>query len=257
MPPAFRQEITDGCPRKRYNREWWQPIFILNAFLQRLIGREVMTRDLNKTLATWLEEMSVKAPDAIEREIDNRVGPYQELRNILSGEQVVPTAFYKQARQCTIMTFPSRFADSALKGFFADDLAAGRMLRKLLNGMPKSARHVPVTIDAVIEEAEYNSQLQKSQLAVIVSLILTVTHPDRFIDYPGHKRWEAFARRLGYGLGRENTYGHRIVWASEFAHELSQTDTFRANWPEERFLFPLWVVSALHWANKDLEKLAH
>lgn len=215
-----------------------------------------MAIDLNSTLRNWLDELESQAPDAIEREIENRVEPYRRLGAILSADRLDLAELLKEAKQCTLMTEIQKWAQTPLTEFFDNQPLALKLISRLVHKLPKSDAHVAVTIDATIDEALAGSNLQKAQLGVVFSLVLTTAHPNRFVDYPAHKHWENFAKRLRYGLSNEDTYGHRLVWASGLAKAIAQTEVFQSHWPRQyqRFQQPLWIVSALSWANKALEE---
>jgi hypothetical protein len=211
-----------------------------------------MISNLNAKLAQWLEKMEAAAPGSIEREIDNRQQPYPQLEAILKTRPIDTDQFREYAETCTLMTDLKKYADTPLNNFFENKPLAQRLMTRLVERMPRSSEHASIAIDCVIEEAVQKTQLQATQALLLFSLVLTTAHPQRFVDYPARKHWENLAKRLGYGLSPEDTYGSRILWASEFATAIAQTEVFQQHWSDGPY--PMWVVSALCWANRDLEE---
>jgi hypothetical protein len=218
----------------------------------------IMTKNLDAQLAQWIENMMGADPIAIDREIDNRVTPYPQLQSILSEQPIDVAAFFKQAKKCTVMIDLMTYTSSSITLFFEDKALAGRLITRLVGRLPRSPEDVPITLDATIDEAVNKGRLQQFHAVRLLSLVLTAAHPDKFVDYPANIRWESFAQRLNYGLPVEKTPGARIMWASDLAMKLSEQKTFQQHWPSEenRYQHPLWIASALCWANKTLEEKA-
>ncbi len=215
-----------------------------------------MNRELDSQLAQWIENMMAADPNAIDREIDNRVEPYPQLQSILAEQPIDIAAFFKQAKKCTVMTDLMIHASSSIALFFENNAFAQRLVTRLVTRLPRSSEDIPTTLDATIEEAVSKGGLQKFHAVRLLSLVLTVAHPERFVDYPANIRWESFAQRFNYGLSAEKSPGARILWASVFATKLSEQKTFQQHWPNEenRYQHSLWIASALCWANKTLEE---
>lgn len=209
--------------------------------------------DLNGRLASWVDEITSGMLGAIEQEIDNRIGPYSALRAILIQDSIDVADFYKRARQCTLMTDLNKYAKTPVDSFFEDETLSRRIITRLVQRMPSSECLVSKTIDSVIEEAASKSGLQKHQATILVSLVLTAAHPQRFVDFPAYAGWENFAKRLVYGLPYETSHGDRIAWASEFAREIARTEVFQEHYGAEHNEHPMWIVSALCWANRNWE----
>lgn len=195
-------------------------------------------------------------PAAIEREITNRVEPFNTLHTLLIEETPIDVmAFYAEVKKNTLMTSLNRFRSTTFNGFFDDEPFARHLITRLARKLPQSD-HAAITIDATMEEAILRTNLQNSQAALLFSLVLTIAHPNRFVDYPAHSHWEAFAKRLGYGIPRTTAHGNRLVWASAFAGKIAQTNVYQERWPSDQppFQYPMWIVAAMNWANRELER---
>lgn len=207
-----------------------------------------MSDYLDLRLANWIEEITAKSPESIHREIENRIKPYTELGAILTTQPLDVELFANKARQCTVLTSMQQYASTPFKQFFEKPAFARQSINRLTNGMRAVPTDAADHIDEFVSRANQKG-FSLSEAALLASVILTAAYPTHFIDYPAYVHWQNFASYLGYTKQPvADTHGWRIVWASEFAQAVINTETFQNHWPTHS----VWVVSALCWANKDL-----
>ncbi|HEX3049336.1 MAG TPA: hypothetical protein VHP83_01685, partial [Aggregatilineaceae bacterium] len=174
-----------------------------------------MGSNLDVRLARWLEEIREKAPGAIEREIENRVGPYPQLKEILQTSPIDLEAMRGIMSSCTVMTDIGRYSSGAFKQLLDKDVAARHLITRLIRLAPNQPAQ---EIDDFVNQAHLRCDLSLASLTLIASLILTSVYPADFVDYPAAIRWTNFARYLEQGRPKDGaTHGVCIEWANGLA----------------------------------------
>ncbi len=215
---------------------------------------------LDTGLQEWLETLAAKwelLPDLVathvgRTEIANRLTTYPKISSHLRADAIDWATVFPLLRRCWALG--GRF-DSIRFNEFVD---RGSVSIDALNALLHDATENPVNaVEGFIEKAAALGYVNRSRGAadrpgacLLASVLLTCFKPDRFVDYRRY-RWEHFANELRYPLpdssAREGTW---VVWAGEFATEVSRTGVFRQLWGEEA---PLWTVAGVCWDARDPE----
>ncbi len=213
---------------------------------------------VNRALREWLERLSPSwnlPPEFVaiqigREEIENRLKTYPEIRRHLRANDIEWASVFSLLRQCWALG--GRF-DSIRFNQFVEQ---GAVSTNALDALLQHAIEDPVeAVDEFIGKAGSLGYVNPSRgtadragACVLASVVLSCSQPDRFVDYRRH-RWEHFANELRYPVPESSArYGARVVWAGEFATEVSRTKVFREFWGE---MFPLWTVAGICWEARE------
>lgn len=206
---------------------------------------------LENTFADWINTHARPKWEVVGQEIANRTDIYPSLQSYLTKRPVDAAGFAALAGKCVVMTIISSYASTPAKTLFADPHLPSR-IGGLIDYLPESSDEIARRIDRFVDEVAEPTGLKPIYVAAIASLFLTVAHPRRVVDFPTLASWTGFAQELGYGVPPSGaSYGQRIVWASAFAAEVAQSETFRRQWKGVHH--PMWIVSGLNWTHKRLK----
>lgn len=194
----------------------------------------------------------------VEAEINNRMGPYPELQAILGTPPIDVIRFYKLVQRTAVMAETSKYQSTSLGKFFADEQQARGQVRLFKRQVPLTPEALPEYLDTFIDRWARICELPKQSASLLLSFILTLSFPCRFVDFGVQKWWVSFAQTLAYGLptasGRRATYGGWLAWSSAFTQDITATATFKRAWQrnEQECQHPMWVIAGLCWANKKI-----
>ncbi|WP_119067669.1 hypothetical protein [Aggregatilinea lenta] len=213
---------------------------------------------LNKALAQWTAEIAAPHMEIVEAEINKRMEPYPELELILNSSPMDVMRFYKLVQRTTVMIETSRYQSTSLGKFFADEQQARGQIRRFKRQIPTTYDALPEYFDTFVDRWARICELPKHSTSVLLSLVLTLAYPARFVDFGVQKWWVDFAQALSFGLptapGRRATPGVWIAWSGAFTQEIAETATFKKSWQrsEQERQYPMWVIAGLCWANKQV-----
>lgn len=188
-------------------------------------------------------------------EIENRRTFYPQLKQVLLRPELDIAEFRKVTKDCWALG--SRFDIIQFGRFIEKEKAAILTIQTLINNFPQDDLDAAARIDAFTDEAVRLGYQDKkgspngSAAAALCSVLLTALFPERFVDYR-QSRWRDFAQRAGYDIPFPATgsYGQGIIWAGQFAADLTETRTFRRTWQDEH---PLWTVAGIAWVLPGLK----
>ncbi len=223
-----------------------------------------MDQYLDKALRQWLENLSREWGISTEQaanviaadEIRSRFDTYPALRKALSQPAINQEELADAARECWALG--GRFDAIRLNRFTHAGEQAMSAIQELIDEFPKDSPGAVNRIDTFVERAvdiayvTPTGSADRAGAALLCSVILTSLYPERFVDFRS-SRWERLARTFEYGipLPKKSGYGDKILWASGFATDLSETKTFQQFWPEEE---TLWTLAGISWTGPSPRK---
>jgi len=213
-----------------------------------------VSHDLNSAFQSWLDDVHARHADVIEHELGNRFDVYPSLQECLASRPVDVPCLNERARRLAVAATNDllKHAASGYDRLLDDSPHAQHAIAQLIDYLPDTTDAVKHRVDEFVQQGKARSGLGLGQALTVASLILTLAHPARFVDFPSHATWTRFAQELGYGIVNTNvSHGEKLVWASIFAHDLAETDTFKRHWKRESDR-AMWVISALNWTYKRL-----
>lgn len=188
-------------------------------------------------------------------EIANRLRVYPEIAASLARRPIDINSFADVARQSWVLGH--RMDAIRFNEFVSQTDKAANAIEKLLDSFPEDDKAIVERIDEWLETIVKTGYVKSSGshdwagAAQLASLILTSVYPKKFVDFRP-KRWYSLAGTFGYEiLPSSATYGEKLVWAGDFAKDISQTQIYKEYWPEGE---PLWVISGICWKNTEIEK---
>lgn len=214
---------------------------------------------LDNALKAWLNEFASKwgwSPqyaadhmDDKDREIENREIWYPELALLLRRENWTISEFKEIAKQCYTLRDP--FFPIRLNRLLEHEHEAKSAVSTLTQGIPENSNESAERINKFVVTARLlgfskpDNKPDNAGAALLASVLLTALYPWKFVDYRT-KRWYKFADLLAYPkLSIDVSYGEKIVWAGDFAKEISHTKTFKKYW--SHLGEPYWVIAGLCW----------
>lgn len=222
-----------------------------------------MGRDLDTRFSQLLEAIAEHENTTVEmlgdkfasKEIENRRTFYPQLKQVLLRQELDIAEFRKVIKNC--WASGSRFDIIQFGRFIEEEKAAILTIQTLINDFPQDDVEAAARIDAFTDEAVRLGYQDKkgspngSAAAALCSVLLTALFPESFVDYR-QSRWRDFAQKVGYDISfpAAGSYGQGIIWAGQFAADLTETRTFRRTWQDEH---PLWTVAGIAWALPGLK----
>lgn len=221
---------------------------------------------IDKALETWLSELGERwdwstqyTADHLDDdydEIHNRETWYPKLALLLRQDNWAIADFKEIASNC--FTLNEQFFAIRLNRMLTDKYKAQRAIYDLLKFSPENTSEIIDAInnfvDATVNLGFMNSNKHRDNAgaALLASVLLTALFPWKFVDYRT-QRWNRFAKLLGYPKPpAKSSFGEKILWAGDFAKEISQTPTFEEYWSHQGE--PFWVIAGLCWHGPEPEK---
>ena len=216
-----------------------------------------MNNDLNIAFQTWLDRATADHQEIIDVEIENRFAAYPALQECLTSRPIAVDALRKRllAPELTSTTDLKRYARTEFDLLLADTGAVSEQIARLIDYLPEANDEVISRINDFVENGKQRSKLAPHFALTVASLILTLVHPTRFVDFPSRTTWVEFAQALGYGIVENSaSYGEKLIWASDFATALTETAVFQDAWGNQSNR-AMWIVGALNWAHHRITKI--
>jgi hypothetical protein len=218
-----------------------------------------VTHGLDERIHLWLTQLAKdwgRPSDQVAKavaadEIRNRLQVYPDFSSVLSKGELDLDEFRKVARNCWALA--GRYDSIRFGNFMNKEESAAFAIMQLLRSFPEGRAEIAERIDDFVDRTVQHGYKTPSGsadwagVALLGSIILTSVFPSRFVDFR-QSRWNRFAEAFGYARfpAGERRYGAKMIWAGEFAADISKTSTFRKYWSEAKGE-PLWIVAGLCW----------
>jgi hypothetical protein len=181
-------------------------------------------------------------------EAQNRIAHYPSVRAALSTSPMDIRRFADAAGKCWVLG--GQFDATRFGIFVKSGDSAVAAIQNLIDDFPDDADAVIKRVDGFIADAiDLGYRINKGSsdwagVAQLASLILTALYPNRFVDYR-QNRWKRLAETFDYEQPpARTTHGGWLVWASQFAREVTATPTYQQYWPESD---SLWTIAGISW----------
>jgi hypothetical protein len=217
-----------------------------------------MKSDLNATFQSWLDDVLAHHADVVKQELGNRFDEYPLLQECLTARPVDMTCLRERIDQPSVVAVSSflKRAHTEYSRLLDDSPSVQQKIAQLIDYLPDEADALIERINRFVGQGKERSGSRPDHVLSVAALILTLAHPDRFVDFPSFSTWEEFAQALGYGVvAKQAEHGEKLLWASTFAGKLAATPAFGQRWKREADR-AMWVISALNWAHKLVSKNA-
>ena len=218
-------------------------------------GMQAWLFDLAKKW-NWTPQYTADHLDDKDREIENREIWYPELALLLRRENWTISEFKEIAKQCYTLRGP--FFPIRLNRLLEHEHEAKSAISILTQEIPDNSNECAERINKFVVTARLlgftrpDNKPDNAGAALLASVLLTALYPWKFVDYRT-ERWYKFADLLTYPkLSLDVSYGEKIVWASDFAKEISHTQTFKKYW--SHLGEPYWVIAGLCWHGPEPKK---
>jgi hypothetical protein len=225
-----------------------------------------MNKRLDNSIRQWLDRYSREWDMSVEQvacairsdEILSRLEVYPRISSALLTSPFEIHQFAEAARQSWVLRHKM---DAIRFNEFVNADGATRAIQELMSGFPSDERGAVERInESLVQIADLGYERSPGSFdwagaAQLMSVVLTSLHPKRFVDFR-QNRWSSFAKIFGYELPPSGaTYGERLVWAGNFARDISETNTYQRYWqPYWSEFETLWVISGICWKNMEIKK---
>ena len=213
-----------------------------------------MNSDPNAAFQSWLDDVFAHHADIVEHELANRFDEYPLLQECLTARPVDVACLRERIDQPSIVA-ASSFVKHARTGYnrlLDVSPSVQQQIAQLIDYLPDEPDALVPRINEFVALGQKRSESRPDHVLSVAALILTVAHPDHFVDFPSLSSWDEFAQALGYGvIGERALPGEKLMWASSFAGKLAATPAFEQRWKRERDR-AMWVISALNWTRKRI-----
>jgi len=227
-----------------------------------------MNPKLDSNFRIWLENLSRKWKMSVEQltltlageEINNRVQNYPKVSSALKMPLLNIEILGNVLPKCWAVG--EQHVLIHLGDFVRKRNTAVQTIRELTDNFPQldteaSKRINNFTVDAArLGFTTPDGSRDLAGALSLASVILSSLYPMRFVDF-AQKRWKDLAKTFGYpSPSSKLSRGELLLWASNFAREVSVTRTYREYWPliEPRYSNPLWVLSGISWVGSFPKK---
>jgi hypothetical protein len=213
---------------------------------------------LDRRFRAWLKQIGVKwgvpadfvAGGIGSTEIKNRFSIYPSVQRLLETKPVPWNSVFSLLRSCWALG--GRFDAIRLNKFIEwGDKSIAAVVELLRSASDPSAKSIDRFIESAVKLGYVNSNrgtADRPGAALLASVLLTCANPTRFVDYR-RSRWKHFANALGYPLPQSSASERNwILWAGEFARQVTQTKTYEALWGDEP---RLWTLAGVCWDARD------
>lgn len=206
---------------------------------------------LTQLAKDWGRSLDQVAKAVSADEIGNRLQVYPHFSSVLSKGELDLDEFRKVARNCWALA--GQYDLIRFGNFMSKEESAASAITQLLRNFPEGKAEIAERIDDFVDRAVRHGYKTPSGsadwagAALLGSIILTSVFPGRFVDFR-QRRWNRLAEAFAYSQppAGEKRYGAKMIWAGEFAADISKTRTFREYWSAVEGE-PLWVVAGLCW----------
>ncbi len=224
-----------------------------------------MKQKLETGIREWLQRYSVEWSMPLEQvalvisidEIRNRLQSYPKVHAALSSSSIDTQLFAEAVRECWALS--DRFVSIRFNRFINKPGGAATTIKGLIRDFPdedkKAAERINNSLAEIVDLGyrDPSGNRDWAGAALLASVILTSVYPKRFVDFR-QNRWSELADVFGYQKPTSSvSYGDRLIWAGQFAIDISRTEIYQAYWPEGE---PLWVIAGISWKGTSQDKPA-
>ncbi len=219
-----------------------------------------MNKQLDEVFRNWLAKLATEWNLPIEQvalsigdeEIGNRIQNYPKVYSALVKKPFDIKYFANAARECWVLS--GQYVAMRFNMFVNRGNEATTVINALIENFPEDEENARKRIQDFLESAVLlgfstpKNTFDWAGAARLASLILTILHPSRFVDY-SKKHWRALAEAFSYELPLPKASpGEWVIWAGKFAAEICETKTYQEYWPtSDPYFKPLWVISGITW----------